>query len=133
MTWRLAVGFALLLCVGGFGLAATINNFAIVDAVNKKLARDAQFEHFGWYLTKTLRLHREYRRLHPEGGLLRHQGVLEGMMLLCGLLAALFLFDGFFVVVWPGIGLALMLWFIYFRKSPTKSGDGEQIVGREPR
>jgi 4-hydroxybenzoate polyprenyltransferase len=133
MTWRVAVGFALLLCVGGFGLAATFNNFAVVDAVNTKLPPDAQFNHFGWYLTKTMRLHREYRRLYPAGRLLRRQGVLAGLMFLCLLVAALFLGLGFIVILWPGSFLALMLWFTYFRKPPTNNDDAKQIVGREPR
>lgn len=34
MTVRLAFAFVLLLCVGGFGLASTINQFAIIAAVN---------------------------------------------------------------------------------------------------
>lgn len=133
MTWRLAVGFALLFCVGGFGLAATLNNFAVVDAVNAKLPANEQFAQLGWYPTKTLRLHREYRRLYPRGRLLRNQGVVVGFMFLSILLAALFLGLGFFVVVWLGAGLALILWFTYFRKSPTNKGDAEQIVGRERR
>jgi len=131
MTWKMAVGFGLFLCVGGFGLAVTINQFAVVDAVNAKLPASKQFHPLGWYPTKTLRLHQEYRRLYPRGRLLRNQGILVGSMFSSFLLAALFLGSGFFVVVWPGAVLALVLWFTYFRKSPPYSGDAEQIVERE--
>jgi 4-hydroxybenzoate polyprenyltransferase len=125
MTWRIAIAFALLLCAGGFGLAATINNVAIVDAVNAKLPSHAQFDNWGLSFTKTQRLHREYRRLYPEGRLLWREGTLGGLMFLCVLVAALFMGLGFIVIVWPGSFLALMLWFTYFRKQPTHNGDAE--------
>lgn len=131
MNWRIAIAFALLLCVGGFGLAAAINNFAIVDAVNAKLPSDAQFDHLGWHFTKSQRLHSEYRRLYPEGHLLRREGLLGGLMFLFGLVATLFLGLGFFVIV-PSSFLAVMLWFTYFRKPATNKSD-EQTVRREPR
>ena len=43
MTVRLALAFVFLLCVGAFGLAATINHMAIVEAVNSKLPTGEQF------------------------------------------------------------------------------------------
>jgi hypothetical protein len=117
MTLKVAAALALLLCVGGFGIAATINQFAIVDAVNEKLPKDEQFERLGWYLTKTLRLHGEYRRFYPVGGLLWRQGVLETIMLVCLVLAASFIGFGLLGIAWVGGGGALLLWFMYFRKS----------------
>jgi len=133
MTWRIAIAFALLLCSGGFGLAATINNGAIVDAVNAKLPSDAQVDPLGLSFTKTQRLHREYRRLYPEGRLLWREGALGGLGFFCVLVAALFMGLGFIVIVWPGSFGALMLWFTYFRKRPTHNGNAEETVGREPR
>ena len=91
--FKLATAFVLLLCVGGLGIAATFTQFAIVDAVNEKLPKNDQFEHLGWYLTKTLRLHREYRRFYPNGKLLRRQGVLWTIMLVCLILAASLIFQ----------------------------------------
>ena len=112
----MAIAFALLLCVGAFGLAGAINQFAIVDAVNAKLSSEDQFSQFGWYLPKTLRLHSEYRRLYPDGTLLRRQGILAMLSLSCGILAAALLDFGFVLVLWfAGFGL-LMIWFAYFRK-----------------
>jgi hypothetical protein len=91
MTLRLAFAFALLLCVGAFGLASTINQFAIVEAVNAKLPEREQFDPLWWGPSKTSRLRREYRRLYPEGKLLRRQSVLAAAMFVCILLAALVL------------------------------------------
>jgi len=95
MTFRLAFTFALLLCVGAFGLASTITGFAIVEAVNAKLPEREQFDPFWWGPSKTSRLRREYRRLYPEGKLLRRQSVLAAAMFVCILLAALVLWFPF--------------------------------------
>ena len=95
MTFRLAFTFALLLCVGAFGLASTITGFAIVEAVNAKLPEREQFDPFWWGPSKTFRLRREYRRLYPEGKLLRRQSVLAVAMFVCILLAALVLWFPF--------------------------------------
>jgi hypothetical protein len=85
---KLAPAFALLLCVGGFGLAAALTQFAIIDAVNEKVPKNEQFEYLGWYPTKTLRLYSEYRRFYPNGKLLRRQRFLWMIMLVCLVLAA---------------------------------------------
>jgi hypothetical protein len=91
--FKLTAAFALLLCVGGFSLAAASTQFAIVDAVNEKVPKNEQFEHLGWYLSKTLRLHNEYRRFYPDGKLLRRQRVLWTIMLVCLVLAASLIFQ----------------------------------------
>jgi hypothetical protein len=91
MTLRLAFTFVLVLCVSAFGLASTITQFAIVEAVNAKLPAGEQFDPFWWGPSKTFRLRREYRRLYPEGKLLRRQSVLTAAMFVCILLAALVL------------------------------------------
>jgi|SRR6185436_3812313 len=119
MTVRLAVAFLLLLFVGGFGLAAVINQFAIVDAVNARLPTTEQFDPFWWGPWKTSRLHREYRRLYPNGNLLSRQGVLAAVMLFCIVLVGVLIGLGFLAVAWLGGGGALLLWFTYFRKPST--------------
>ena len=119
MTARLAVAFVLLFCVGGFGLAAAINGFAIVEAVNTKLPTDERFAELGWYLSKTLRLHTAYRRLYPDGRLLRRQAVLAVFALVCLIVAATLLGFGFLGIAWLG-GLGLLsLWFVYIREPRT--------------
>jgi hypothetical protein len=117
MTLKAVAAFALLLSVVGFGMAAAISHFAIIDAVNAKLPKEEQFEQLGWYLTKTLRLHREYRRFYPEGRLLLRQGVLGATMLVCLVLAASLIGFDFLGITWVGGIGALSIWFIYFRKS----------------
>jgi len=87
----------------------------MVDAVNAKLPEDERFQHLGWYLTKTLRLHREYRRLYPIGTLLRRQGVLAMAMLVCLVLAISLVGFGLPAVAVFGGASAFMLWLMYFR------------------
>lgn len=116
MTARLVVAFVILLCVGGFGLAGAINAFAIIEAVNAKLPAEDQFDPFWWYPPKTLRLHEQYRRLFPDGGLVRRQGILTSIMLLCIVLAAGLLGFGLLSIAWLGLASALLIWVIYFRK-----------------
>ena len=119
MNLRLIAAFALLFCGGVFGIAVTINQFAIVDAVNAKLPTDDQFDRIGWFLPKTLRLHRQYRHLYPDGRLVQRQGILAATMLFCIVLAARLIGFGSLGIAWlAGVG-ALSLWFVYFRKSTT--------------
>ena len=91
--FKLVAASVLLLCVGGLGLSASIIQFAIVDAVNEKLPNDEQFQHLGWYLTKSARLRSEYRRFYPTGKLLRRQYILGSLMLVCLIVAALLIYS----------------------------------------
>jgi hypothetical protein len=80
----------LIACVAGFGLAATLTSFEIVDAVNSKLPPLERFEEYWWGFDKMERLRWEYRRLFPSGRLLRRYDLclLAG---LSGLLSVAFL------------------------------------------
>jgi hypothetical protein len=42
--------------------------------------KDAHFSPLGWYLLKTLRLHRQYRRLFPDGRLFLQLRLLMALM-----------------------------------------------------
>ncbi len=53
------------------GMLSTFTSYEMMDKVNAKLRKDDQFDPLGWYLSKTLRLHREYKRLYPSGQLYR--------------------------------------------------------------
>ncbi len=121
MTVRLTLAFVFLLCVSGFGLAATINHIAIVEAVNAKLPTAGQFGQLGWGPFKTLRLHREYRRLYPDGTLLTRGGILSLAMLFSLVVAGTLLGFGLLGILWIGGGGALSLWFLYFRKQPLSN------------
>jgi hypothetical protein len=116
MTVTLVGLFVLVLCVSGFGLASYINEAAIVDAVNSKLPADDQFNPLGWGPSKTLRLHHAYRRLYPEGRLLKRQAILHTLMLLCLVSAAALLGFGFLPAAWIGMGGLVLNWLLYWRK-----------------
>lgn len=70
MNPRVIVGIAAVVGAVACGLFGTITNIEMVEEVNSRLPKDSQFSSMGWYLPKTLRLHREYKRLFPEGTLL---------------------------------------------------------------
>ena len=117
MSFRVITVALLLGCVAGLGIAGTANGFAIVDAVNAKLPQQERFDPFGWWLGKTLRLHTEYRRLYPSGGLLRRQGKLVLAMAGCLLLVMALLGFGLPLLVFFAGANGLVVWFAYFRKA----------------
>lgn len=51
--------------------------------VNESLPKDRQFSTFWWYLSKSLRLSREYRRLFPNGRLLWMHRAFGAAMFAC--------------------------------------------------
>jgi hypothetical protein len=55
----------------------------MVEQVNQKLSKEQQFLPVGWYLSKTLRLHREYRNHYPDGSLLLNKRVAIALMFIC--------------------------------------------------
>jgi hypothetical protein len=59
-----------------------------MEKVNEKLPNDAQIGALGWYFSKTLRLHRAYRRFYPDGHLVSMVRLLMALMivylLICG-------------------------------------------------
>ena len=88
MTARLVIGIGAVACVSVCGLLSTFASSGMVDQVNAKLPKAEQFEGLGWFTEKTLRLHREYRRLYPEGRLLFKLRVLTVLMFTCLLVCA---------------------------------------------
>jgi hypothetical protein len=70
MNPRVIVGIAAVVGTAACGLFGAILNLEMVEEVNSHLPQDSQFSPMGWYLSKTLRLHREYKRLFPTGTLL---------------------------------------------------------------
>ena len=113
---RLIFGFVFLACVSGFGLAASLTQLAVVEAVNAKLSTTDQFGQLGWGPVKTLKLSNEYRRFYPAGKLLRRAGILAAVSLFCLVVTGVL-----FGLPLPGIALvgaggAFSLWSVYFRK-----------------
>lgn len=84
MSTRLLVGIAAVAGVSVCGLLSTVINYKMMDQVNSKRPKDAQFSLIGRYFAKNMRLHREYRRLFPDGQLLLQVRLLLGLM--CGCL-----------------------------------------------
>ena len=70
MSVRGIVAIAALVGFSLCGLIASLIQQKIVMLVNKKLPNESHFAPMGWFVTKTLRLSREYRRLYPNGNLL---------------------------------------------------------------
>ena len=70
MATRVIVGIVALACVSTCGMIATLANLEMMDKVNDKLPKKERLAALGWYFSKTQRLHREYKRLYPEGRLL---------------------------------------------------------------
>lgn len=121
VTVRLTLAGLFLACVSGFGLAAYITHLAIVEAVNSRLPPPKQFEELGWGPGKTYRLRNEYRRLYPEGTLLRRAGILSYVSLFSLVVAAMLLGFGVLLTAWIGGAGALGLWFFYFNNRPHPS------------
>jgi hypothetical protein len=116
---RLAGLTAVVLCAGVFGNASTVYHFAIIETVNAKLRSEDQFGYLVWYQRKILRLHREYRRLYPDGTLLTRAGVCAMLMWVCVVVGMGLVGFGFFLIALFAIGGALLLWFTYFRDPST--------------
>lgn len=89
MEIRVIVGVAALVGVPISGFISTITSYEMMDEVNAKLPKEAQFERIGWYASKTLRLHREYRRFYPDGRLLFKVRALFAVMAVCLLIGFL--------------------------------------------
>ena len=121
MTVRLTLAFLFLACVSGFGLAVGITHLAIVEAVNSRLPPPKQFEQLGWGPRKSFRLRREYRRLYPEGTLLRRAGILAYVSLFSLVVTAMLLGFGVLLTAWIGGGGALGLWYFYFNNPPLSN------------
>ena len=113
VTVRLTLAFLFLACVSGFGLAAGITHLAIIEAVNSRVPSPKQFEQLGWGASKSFRLCREYRRLYPEGMLLRRAEILAYVSLFSLVVSAMLLGFGVLLTAWIGGG-ALVLWFSFF-------------------
>jgi hypothetical protein len=82
------IGIAALLCATICSLIAGFIGFEVIDLVNAKLPEKEQFDWGWWYTEKTLRLHREYRRLYPGGRHLVRIHILEVVVYSCMVLVA---------------------------------------------
>jgi hypothetical protein len=96
MSARLIVGILALVCGSVCAMTASLTAFRMVDTVNEKLPEERQFAQLGWYWSKYQRLFAEYKRLYPDGTLLRRFYILASLMFAC-----------FFMCAW---GLGIIAW-----------------------
>ena len=61
-------------------LTSVVLNFRILDKVNQLLPEKEQFPLLWWTLPKTLRMHREYKRLYPDGSLVTKYWILTALV-----------------------------------------------------
>ena len=83
MATRVVVGIAALVCVSICGMISTFASWEMMDKVNEKLPKEEQFAALWWYASKSMRLHREYKRLYPDGRLLLRVRVLTALAIAC--------------------------------------------------
>jgi hypothetical protein len=83
MPTRMVIGIVALVGASACRIMATLTQQAMVREVDGKLPAMKQFHPVGWYWEKTRRLHREYRRLFPEGRLHWKERALGVSMLVC--------------------------------------------------
>ena len=88
MSARVLIGIVAIACVSVCGLIGSVTGWEMMDQVNAMLPESEKFGAFWWYSGKTLRLHREYRRLYPEGRLLFKLYALTALMFACLLIDA---------------------------------------------
>jgi len=70
------------------GMLSTFTIREMMEQVNAKLPKEAQFGPAWWYWSKTRRLHREYMRLYPSGELFFKVKVFSGVGFFCMLICA---------------------------------------------
>jgi hypothetical protein len=87
MTARIVISIAALACVPICGMIGTFRHFEMMDKVNDRLPKEEQFDPSWWYLSKTQRLRREYKRLYPDGRLLLHVRIATALMITCVVIA----------------------------------------------
>ncbi len=83
MSSQVTIGIFALVSAAACGLISTLANFLTVEKVNEKLPKEEHIGALGWYLSKTLRLHREYRRLYPDGHLVSMVRLLMALIIAC--------------------------------------------------
>jgi hypothetical protein len=93
MSAHIFVGAFALVCGSVCAMTSSFTVFHMVDKVNERLPEERQFAHLGWYWSKYERLFAEYKRLYPDGSLLRRFRVLAVLVFVC-----------FFICAW-GFGI----------------------------
>lgn len=88
MTARSILGSMAYACAVACALLSGFLACSATNKVNRRLPPKERFGYFWWDFTKHARLRREYRRLYPEGKLLRNSSMLSIAFFLLMLIAA---------------------------------------------
>ncbi len=80
---RLVVGIGGFVCFFACGVKSMILVFKLIETVSRRLPEEEQFGDLWWGPEKRGRLIREYRRLYPDGQLLRQTYILNAVMFGC--------------------------------------------------
>jgi hypothetical protein len=72
-----------------FGLLLTLANYRLVAQVNSLSPQELEISRVGGDVMKLMHLHREYRKLFPEGNLVLQIRVMMALMFVCLLVASL--------------------------------------------
>jgi hypothetical protein len=83
MPARTIIGIVAFGCGTICALVAGFIHFQVKDLVKAKLPESEQFDWAWWYMDKTLRLRREYKRLYPGGRHIVRIHILEATMFCC--------------------------------------------------
>jgi hypothetical protein len=75
-------------CVSTLGLLLTLANYKLVAQVNSLSPQQLELSRPGGDVARLLHLHREYRRLFPEGNLVFRIRLMMALMLVCLLMAS---------------------------------------------
>jgi hypothetical protein len=85
---RLLIEVAAVAGVSTLGLLLTLANYKLVGQVNAQSPQELQSAYAGGDVLKLFHLHREYRRLFPEGNLHFKIRIMLVLMFMCMLAAA---------------------------------------------
>lgn len=88
MSAHVIIGIAAFICCVACAITSSFVVFQMVDKVNDKLPEERQFSVIWWYWSKYKRLFAEYKRLYPDGSLLRRFRILEVLLFACFLVCA---------------------------------------------
>jgi hypothetical protein len=87
MTAHGIIGITAFICGVVCAITGSFVAFQMVDKVNDKLPEECQFSPIWWYWSKYQRLFAEYKKLYPDGRLLRRFRIL-GVLAFAYLLAS---------------------------------------------
>ena len=103
------------ICTAVCGLAGTLTFLRIIDELNLTRSTKQKIPAIGWrFPSDDFYILSEYRRLHPDGHLIRRLEKLYLSQLFAGTVGSA-VWVGFFAALWLGTGGVVLWWFIFGR------------------